>query len=124
MQRNNTIIENDLVTPDKREVAEKFNNFFIESVENLEIEPFSATMYDSSCSEDIEGIIYKYKPHPSIKKIKETLILENGFVFKDMTAYELEIEESKHNSNKDNMKNDTPTKMLIKSKDIVSKYIQ
>ena len=113
MQRNITRIENDLVTTDKSEVAEKLNNFFIESAENLEIEPFSATMDDSGCSEDIEGIIYKYKSHPNIMKIKETMKLENRFVFKDMTAYELEIEISKLNSNKASMKNDIPAKMLI-----------
>ena len=67
-QRSITIVENDLIT-DKRDVAEKLNNFVIESVENLEIEPFSAAMDDSSCSENIEGIIYKHKSHPSIKKI-------------------------------------------------------
>ena len=60
MQRYITIIENDLVTTDIKEVAETLNNFFIESVKNLEIEPFSATMDDSR-------IIYKYKSHPSIK---------------------------------------------------------
>ena len=35
------------MTTDIKEVAEKLNNFFIESVKNLEIEPFSATMDDS-----------------------------------------------------------------------------
>ena len=79
-------------------------------------------MDDNSSSEDIEGII-KYKSHPSIKKIKETLKLENRFLFKDMTSYELEIEVSKLNSNKANMKNDIPAKMLIKSKGIVSSYL-
>ena len=116
VQRNITIIEHDLITTDIKEVAEKLNNFLIESVKNLEIEPFSATM-------DNSRIIYKYKPHPSIKAIKKTLKLENRFVFKDMTAYELEIQVSKLNCNKASMKNDIPAKMLIESKDIISSYL-
>ena len=104
------------MTTDIKEVAEKLNNFLIESVKNLEIETFSATM-------DNRRIIYKYKSHPSIMKIKEILNLDNRFVFKDMTAYECEIEVSKLNCNKASMKNDIPAKMLIKSKDIVNSYL-
>ena len=34
------IVENNIIFSDNEIVAEKLNNFFIESVENLEIEPF------------------------------------------------------------------------------------
>ena len=33
-----TLVENDIITSDNKEVAEKFNNFFNEAVENLDIE--------------------------------------------------------------------------------------
>ena len=122
VQRNITIIENDLITTDKTEVAEKLNNFFIESIENLEIEPFSTAMDDRSL-DVIEGIIKKYKSHPSIEKIKENLKVENKFIFKDMTSFEVEAEISKLNSKKACIKNDIPAKMLIISNDIASEYL-
>ena len=39
LQTNVIIVEKDTITS-KDEVTEKLNNFFIEAVENLEIEPF------------------------------------------------------------------------------------
>ena len=44
LKRNITIVENDTVISDKTEVAEKLNSFFIEVVENLEIEFFFPIM--------------------------------------------------------------------------------
>ena len=40
LQRNITIVEKGNVISNKKEVAEKLNNFFVESVENLDIEIF------------------------------------------------------------------------------------
>ena len=70
-QRNITIVENNIVITDNGEVAEKLNNFFIEAVDNLKIEPFINPIYGNICSGDIDEIIRKYESHPSILKIKE-----------------------------------------------------
>ena len=37
-QKNIMIVENDKITSNNEEVAEKLNNFFVNAVENLEIE--------------------------------------------------------------------------------------
>ena len=38
--KNIIIVEDEVITTDKKEVAEKLNNYFIEAVEKLDIEPF------------------------------------------------------------------------------------
>ena len=93
-QRNITIEENNVVITDHGEVAEELNNFFIEAVDNLEIEPFITSThafvlsvhplfitstYGNTCSGDIDEIIWKYESHPSVLKIKENLKLKNKF---------------------------------------------
>ena len=40
LQPDIIIVENNITTSDKREVAEKLNTFFSESVDNLDIEPY------------------------------------------------------------------------------------
>ena len=72
------ILENGNVkTTDKKEVAEKLNNYFIESVRNLDIESFvpdnnleDININPDNILDNIDKIITKYKCHPSIPKIK------------------------------------------------------
>ena len=76
LDRNIVIIENEKIYSDNKEVAEKLNNFFIETVENLEIDPF-ILQTENNCSEQfdqIDEIINDYEFHPSIVKIKEQLL--------------------------------------------------
>ena len=83
------IVENNIIFSDNEIVAEKLNNFFIDSVENLGIEPFlteTGRMLNSNAENDIEDIILKYTSHPSILKIKEHVKPEYKFEFQDMTT--------------------------------------
>ena len=41
LQKDTIIVENDKIISNSEELAEKLNNFFIEAVENLEIESFA-----------------------------------------------------------------------------------
>ena len=100
--RNIIIIENDTVISDKKELAEKFNNFFIEAVENLEIEHFASDNEENFIEDDdpITTIIKRYSSHPSILKIKENVKVENKFEFVEMTPNEIETEIRKLNKTK------------------------
>ena len=136
---NITIIENDKIISGKKEVADKFNNFFIEAVENLGIEHFVSVDYDAvpgrnnvgnitSTNEinsnyvidEIDNIITKYSAHPSILKIKENVNPENRFQFKDMASQEMKAEIRKLYPKKASVENDIPTKTLKLSCDIVN----
>ena len=71
-QKNIIIVENDRITSENSEVADKLNNFFVEAVESLEIEPFAPDLENNETI-NIDDIINKYEPHPSILKIKENV---------------------------------------------------
>ena len=124
--RNIIIIENDTVISNKTDLAEKFNNYFIEAVENLEIEHFVSENEDANIigHEDvINTIIRNYRSHPSILKIKENVRIDNKFEFIDMTSDEIETEIKKLDPKKASMEDDIPAKVLIGSNDIVGRYI-
>ena len=59
--RNIIIIENNKVISNKMDLAEKFNNFFIEAVENLEIEHFISDNEDIFISEKGDPIGFLIK---------------------------------------------------------------
>ena len=124
--RNIIIIEDDKVISNKLELAEKFNNFFIDAVENLEIELFASDVEADNtikAGSVIDSIIKKYKSHPSILKIKENVKIENKFEFLEMTSEEMEKEIKKLDPKKASMKDDIPAKPLIANNDIVGKYL-
>ncbi len=133
VKRNIVILENGTVTSDKKEVAEKLNNYFIESVENLEIEPYFSennhennhVVYPENIGDNIDEIIRKYRSHPSILKIKENVNIDNDnkFNFKDMTSEEIEKEIGQLNPKKASVENDIPTKILVGSNDIISYHL-
>ena len=127
LRTNITIVENGTVTSDKKEVAELLNTYFIEAVQNLEIEKFNSDhshiVQSEGIDEVIDDIIEKYKLHPSILKIKENVKLENKFKFDNITEDEIYSKIRKLDPKKASMENDIPAKVLIGSNDIVSSYL-
>ena len=70
------MIEDETVISENSAVAEKLNNYFIDVIENLEIEHYNEIMDNENKGSnngrnEIETIITKYENHPSILKIKE-----------------------------------------------------
>ena len=62
-KRNIMIIENGMVTSNKKEFAEKFNNYFIDAVVNLEIEKFMSSHnveLSKNVDDNISNIINRY----------------------------------------------------------------
>ena len=126
LSKNITLVENGITISNKTEVAEKLNNYFIEAVENLEIEGFISDnnfTYSENVDENIDNIIKKYKEHPSILKIEGNVKVQTKFNFSDITSNEIEIEIRKLDPKKATMENDIPTKVLKGSFDIVSNYL-
>ena len=124
---NITIIENGNVTTEKKEVAEILNNYFIEAVQNLEIERLNSDenhiIHPEIINDVIDDIVKKYKSHPSILKIKENIKLETKFKFNDITEDEIYSKIKKIDPKKASMEKDIPAKVLIGSNDIVSSYL-
>ena len=99
------------------------NSFFIDAVDNLEIEPFLFENTNIISTAKLDDIISKSENHPSIRKIKENIENRNKFTFKDMTSLDFENEILKLDPKKANLQNDIPTKMIIKTYDIISNYL-
>ena len=50
------LVENNKIISDKEEIAEKMNTFFIETVDNLEIEPYAPDNVINISSENMNAI--------------------------------------------------------------------
>ena len=121
---NIIIVENDIITNEKIEVAEKLNNFFVDSVADLDIELFLNEKIRSTDSNDeIVKIIGKYKDHPSVLKIKEHVKIDQRFEFSNVTTEKIEIDISLLDSKKARVEHDIPTNLLVETRYIVSEHI-
>ena len=106
------------------EVAEEMNNFFIDVIENLDIEHFAEESTNEMIPHDsIENIVKQYSKHPSIIKLKDYVTIEETFSFKNITSNELEYEIKALNPKKASVKYDIPMKMLIETNDISSVFL-
>ena len=121
IQSDIIIVENGETISDKKRVAEKLNNFFIEAVDKLDIKPY--LIHNNRVSKNTQDIIDKYENHPSIKMIKENIKDENKFSFQDITKEDLQLQIKNLDTKKAMVENDIPTKILLKSNDIVSNHL-
>ena len=116
-----SIIDDGIVYTDNKEVAEKLNNFFIDTVDDLEIEPFVNDV--NIFSENVPEIIKRYENHPSIIKIKEKVQIKDTFVFKDIKSSEIKQKIDRLNPKKACIDNDMPARILMANSDIVCEYL-
>ena len=118
------LVEDNNITSDAKEVAEKMNNFFLQAVENLAIVPYKYETKQGNKSDDnIIKIINKFANHPSILKIKEYVNIEEQFSFSEVTAHDFYCEINKLDTKKGTVENDLPAKVLIGSNDIISGHL-
>ena len=120
-----TLIDNENITSDDKEVAEKLNSFFIDAVSNLNIQGFDTSEFiDNKLCSQIINIKDKFKNHPSILKIRENINISpnNKFSFDTMNIFDVE-----HKINNLHEKTtsigDIPAKVLKKCCHVVSPYI-
>ena len=80
------------MTSEATDVAEKMNNFFIDVIENLDIEHFEEQTIEINPQDSIENIVRMYSKHPSILKIKGYVTIQETFSFRNITSHDLENE--------------------------------
>ena len=117
LQKNIIIVENDKIISSSEKVAEKLNNFFIDAVDNLEIEPFAHSTDSNIHTKSRDEITKKYEMHLSILEIKKNVNVENKFVFTNTTENAFRDEINKFGPSKAGIENDIPIKILISSSD-------
>ena len=127
LKTNITLAENGQMVTEKREVAETLNNYFIEAVQNLEIENFNSEgvqeIQTENTDEVIEIILEKYKTDHSILKIKENVKVEKKFKFDNTTEDDVYSKIKSLDPKKTGTENDIPAKALIGTNDIVCGYL-
>ena len=123
LQPDIIIVENNITTSDKKEVAEKLNSFFSESVDNLDIEPYLPENINDPLTESVQEIIRKDENLPSITKIKENIKDENTFAFKDTTSEDFRTHIRNLNTKKAMPENDIPIDMLLKTNEVISGHL-
>ena len=116
------IVEGDSIISNDDIIVNLMNRFFSKAVEKLNIRGYESKVHDESL-DTIENVLSKFKNHPSIVEIKENIQIGVPFSFR--LSNEADMNEMRKNLNpsKPTTFNNIPAKVLIKNKDIVSKYI-
>ena len=91
-QKDYILLDNENVTSDATDVAEKMNNCCTDVIENLDIEHFEEQTTEINPPYSIETIVRMYSKHPSILKIKGYVTIGETCSFRNITNHELENE--------------------------------
>lgn len=112
------------IVSEKKQVAEILNNYFMDAVENLEIERYLPNIIiNDDGLDDIDKMVRKYQDHPSIVKIKENVKVDKPFEFQDVDDDVIFKKILSLNSGKASMKDDIPPKFFLGTNDIICKPI-
>ena len=123
LEKNIVILEGEKIISDNLEVAEKLNNFFIDAVENLDIEHVETEGGHTESYDIIDDILRQYKGHPSILKINENVKLDGKFSFKDLGERNVNEAIYSMDPKKAGLENDIPTKILRGSGNVIAAYL-
>ena len=119
-----TLIEDEEIISNDREIAEIFNSYFSNVVDNLNIERFSTCDYSYSPELDyISNIVEKFKKHPSIIKIKENVKIDSRFDFTSVDRSVISDKIGSLDKRKPTTFNNIPTWLIVENKDIISPFV-
>ena len=121
-----TLIENDKIVSKDDEVAQTFNEFFANVVQNLNLKPPADLIQNADHIDDpIFKAIHKYELHPSVIKIKEKMTEFNFhiFSFKKLNENEMKKQICSLKSSKAQQPNDIPTQLIKENIDIFCPFI-
>ena len=119
-----TLVENNNIITGDKEVAEKFNNFFINAVSSLGITENKALLTDESAMADpVSKAIKKFENHPSIRDIKKNVAIESVFSFSEINIAEMLVEINDLDDKKSATFGNIPVKRLKEVSDIVAESL-
>ena len=119
-----TLLEGDEIISNDNKIAEIFNAYFANIVENLDIEGFITCDYSYNPKLNyISNIIDKFKNHPSILKIKKVVNFDTPFRFLPVDESVIYDKIDLLDKRKPTTYNNIPTRILVENKDIISPFI-
>ena len=74
------LTENGKMILDNKSVSEKFNNYFSQIVDSVDLLEFPSKL-SWEYADEIDNIVSKFKTHPSIVKIKKHFNINTTFSF-------------------------------------------
>ena len=119
-----TLLEGEEIITDNFEIAETFNAFFTNVVDNLDIQEFDTSDYSANPELDkTYNIIEKFKNHPSILKIKENVQVKTEFHFDEINEAGIKDNINSLDKKKPTTFNNIPIRLLVENNDIISPFI-
>ena len=119
-----TLINDNSVVYDNKEIAETFNEYFSTAAVNLGIEKDFQFLNDTAgISDPITKAIIKYENHPSIIKIKETYTITDKFNFSAVSPEDIQKIVNPLDVSKASSYKSIPTKIFKQNFDIFSGII-
>ena len=123
---NIVLVEEDKIICDDAEVAQKFNDFFDNAVENLGISENKLLLneIENPIEGDVLDAIKMYESHPSIIKIKEHVVVESQFSFTHISTDDILSEIKSLKAKKAIPHMNIPIKQLKEMIDVVSEPLK
>ena len=88
-----SLVKDGEIISDDQEVAEIFNQFFINSVNSLEITKNKLLISNTdNLNDPVEIALKKFEQHPSIIEIKEKVHVGSKFLFSKVSISEIKLE--------------------------------
>ena len=117
-------MEDDEIVTDPSACAEILNNFFVNSIKNLDIDRGLHTVNITGITDDPgENAIEEFKRHPSITRINEEGFTQGKFSFQDVAESDISLVIKNIDSSKSYQKENIPPKLLKENNDICALYI-
>ena len=116
-----TLVENEEIITDDKDIAETFNNFFVDTVSSLDIQGNKALENNTDgITDPVLKAVKRFEDHPSVLEIKKNVTLNTEFSFSEVTIEEMSTEIDELKVNKSGTYMNIPTSRLKEAKDIVA----
>ena len=109
-----TLVNHSRIVSVDREIFDIFNKFFVYVVLNLNISKFtdSDNLHEHVTGDSVQSVLYKYRNHLSIIKIKEKSESSEKFMLSLVSENEIRNLLRKLNARKSSQKSDIPIKLI------------
>ena len=117
--------DNENIIPDDNMVSEELNNFFQNATKTLNvIENSYLTNNANEVLDPVDKAVFKYKNHPSILTIKNSLGATTTFLFNEVSLSDIDKELSNLNTKKRSTFKNIPAKILKISRNSCSETLK
>ena len=118
-----TLVENDSIASDDNKVANIFNEYFNNLLEDLNLNvPENLVNHYCKGERPVSLTILKYQNHPSITSIKKNQSL-NKFPFENVSVSDIKKKLQNLDTSKATQKSDLPTKIIEENFDILVPFL-